>query len=60
MPTILEKEYIGDGIYIKDMGYGVVLTTENGISIQNTIHIEPMEFKTIEFYIKRIREDERL
>ena len=57
---LLPKEYIGDGIYIQDRGYGIVLTTENGVSIQNEIHIEPMKFKAIERYIKRIREDDRM
>lgn len=35
------KIYLGDGVYAEDNGYEIVLTTENGISIQNRIVLEP-------------------
>lgn len=48
------KSYIGDGVYIKDEGFKIVLTTEDGVSVKNEIHIEPMEFKAIVDYVKRM------
>ncbi len=52
--SVLPKEYIGDGIYIKDNGFEVILTTENGISIQNEIVIEPSEWLAIRTYFERV------
>ena len=36
-----KKVYLGDGAYADFDGYGIILTTEDGISIQNTIYLEP-------------------
>ncbi len=36
------KTYIGDGVYAQYDGYSVVLTTEDGIAVQNTIVLEPV------------------
>ena len=36
-----EKKYLGDGVYA-DIEHGrLVLTTEDGISVTNTIYLEP-------------------
>lgn len=35
------KEYLGDGVYITKDDVGLYLTTENGITISNTIYLEP-------------------
>ena len=51
---IRPKEYVGDGIYMDDIGYAMRLTTENGISVQNEIIIEPFELKAIIGYAKRM------
>ncbi len=36
-----EKTYLGDGVYAAFDGYGINLTTENGIQTTNEIHLEP-------------------
>ncbi len=52
----MAKEYIGDGVYIKEGGYKgeFILTTENGISIQNTIILEYKMIEQIFNYAQRI------
>lgn len=35
------KSYIGDGVYVAWDGFGIVLTTENGIADTNRIVMEP-------------------
>ena len=37
----MDKIYLGDGVYGVYTGYSFILTTEDGVSIQNTIHLEP-------------------
>lgn len=50
------KRYIGDGVYVAFDGYHLVLTTENGISITNTIALEPGLLELINLYDKELRE----
>ena len=45
------KQYIGDGAYVDFDGYAVVLTTEDGISVQNRIVMEPSVLKSLERYL---------
>jgi len=35
------KQYLGDGAYYEFDGYGVELTTSNGIVTTNTLYLEP-------------------
>ena len=35
------RAYLGDGVYIEHTAQGIVLTTENGISVTNRIVLEP-------------------
>ena len=35
------KQYLGDGVYADFDGFALVLTTEDGISAQNEIVLEP-------------------
>lgn len=35
------KRYLGDGVYADFDGFAIVLTTENGISVQHRIELEP-------------------
>ena len=42
-----DKIYVGDGIYVKNINYGIELTTENGITTTNRIVIELREWKTL-------------
>lgn len=38
--NLVPKDYIGDGIYAECNGDEIVLTTENGVSVQNRIIFE--------------------
>jgi hypothetical protein len=35
------KSYLGDGVYAEYDGYGIVLTVEDGVSVQHRIVLEP-------------------
>ena len=52
-----EKTYLGDAVYAAFDGYHVVLTTENGISISNTIFLEPAVMDALDTYNKRLRDE---
>jgi len=54
--NLIAKDYMGDGVYIEDAGFTVILTTENGICAQNTVHIEPLVWECIQRYMKRVEE----
>ncbi len=51
------KTYLGDGVYVDFDGYSLQLTTENGISVSNTIIIEPDVWTALLTYRERIRRD---
>lgn len=54
-----KKIYIGDGAYAAVDSFGdLVLTTENGISVQNTVVIEPEFYPMLEDFVKQLREEE--
>jgi hypothetical protein len=38
---MMEKRYLGDGIYVEENEFGIRITTENGIVITNSIYFEP-------------------
>jgi len=48
----MKKIYLGDGVYANFDGYHVVLTTENGIEITNTIYLDPDALSSLLEYIK--------
>ncbi len=54
------KQYIGDGVYCDYDGYSFVLTTEDGISVTNTIVLEPNVYDALERYVIRLRIQMRL
>lgn len=53
------KSYIGDGVYVDyDRNLGLILTTENGISVTNRIVLEPMVYEALVAYVEKVVEDE--
>lgn len=48
------KQYIGDGVYADFDGYAIVLTTEDGISVQNTVVLEPQVWRSLVEYVERL------
>ena len=53
----MNKFYLGDGAYVEYDGYGLILTTSNGIEDTNTIYLEPEVFGNLEGYVRRLREE---
>ncbi len=51
----MNKSYIGDGCYAEWDGYGITLTTENGISVTNKIFLEPETLRALNLYSASIR-----
>ena len=50
----MQKEYLGDAVYVEHDGYALVLTTEDGISTTNTIYLEPEVLKALMDYVARL------
>ena len=52
---IYQQEYLGDGVYIRkwhsDMSY--ILTTDDGVAVDNTIFLEPEVVKALIEYIEK-------
>ena len=47
------KTYLGDSVYYDNDGCCVVLTTENGVEVSNTICIEPEVMRSLLFVLCR-------
>jgi hypothetical protein len=47
----MSKQYIGDGVYVEHDGYGLVLTTHNGLNVTNTIYLEPEVYRALVVYV---------
>jgi hypothetical protein len=52
--NMIEKTYIGDGVYADFNGYHIVLTSENGIGITNTIYLEDSVFIALQEFAKKV------
>ena len=55
-----EKDYLGDGVYINNDGYALIMTTENGVEATNTIYLEPTVIFALLRYIKRMENMENV
>jgi hypothetical protein len=53
------KEYLGDGLYVDYDGHMVILTAEDGVSIQNEVFLEPQVLVAFEDFLRRLRADFR-
>lgn len=49
------KEYLGDGVYVRFDGWGLWLTTENGVRVTNEIFLEPEVFAALERYVAALK-----
>lgn len=51
----IEKEYLGDSVYAAFDGFGIVLTTENGLGPSNRIVLEPEVMHELYRYVERLK-----
>lgn len=51
----MKKMYLGDSVYVEFDGYGLWLTTENGLPTDpsNKIYLEPVVFENLKFYVEK-------
>ena len=47
----MDKVYLGDGVYAIYDGYELKLTAENGITVSNTIFLNPDIFRNLVYYM---------
>ena len=52
------KTYLGDAVYASCDGYYVTLTTDDGYTSVNTIHLEPQVVEAFDRYMRRVRGEE--
>ena len=50
------KTYIGDGAYADFDGFGLILTTEDGIKILDKIYLEPKVYENLLAYVKSLHQ----
>jgi len=51
------KDYLGNGVYVDVGSYpgDVILTTEDGVDVQNTIYLDPSILAALDRWRARIR-----
>lgn len=47
------KEYLGDGVYIDSDGYQLILTTDTGLNVTNTIYLDAGVVRALIAYLDR-------
>jgi len=50
-----KKAYIGDGVYVDHDGFGLILTTEDGLRTLNRIYLEPEVLVELERYMNLLK-----
>lgn len=48
-----DKIYLGDSVYAQNDGFGIILTTENGMGPTNKIYLEPSVYQALIDYISQ-------
>ena len=56
----MDKRYIGDAVYVAFDGFGLILTTEDGIQATNTIYLEPEVWEALRTYVKDVETEAQL
>lgn len=56
-----KKEYLGDSVYAEFDGYGIILTTENGLpgDPNNTIYLEKPVYEALLYCINKFNTSEK-
>jgi len=53
------KVYLGDAVYVSNDGWGIELTTEDGVSVTNSIYLEPQVWDGLLRYVRALAGDRR-
>lgn len=55
---LLDKRYLGDGVYVQSAGYGtaIIVTTENGVSVTNSIVLDERILRALNTYVNQYEE----
>jgi len=53
------KQYIGDSVYAQFDGWNIILTTEDGRDVSNTIVLEPEIYHALLKYVEAIKKSNR-
>lgn len=51
------KAYLGDGCYVDYDGFGLKLTTEDGIQTTNEVYLEPEIYMALLAYVERLKSE---
>jgi hypothetical protein len=52
------KEYLGDGLYVDYEDRVIVLSAEDGVSVQNIVYLEPQVLRSFEAFVRRLPDRE--
>lgn len=53
------KRYLGDAVYADYDGFNIILTTENGIEVDNRIVLDPEVLEALNNYVAKLKEKEQ-
>lgn len=57
MNNAKDKDYLGDGVYVGHDGYQIWLWTSDGITVSNTIALDPTVYEALVRYAARTAEN---
>ena len=50
----MPKQYLGDGVYVDNDGFQIVLTTEGDLDNLNTIYLDGNVFNALRAYVDQL------
>ena len=53
----MNKQYLGDSVYVETNGYGLTLTTENGDGPSNKIFLEPSVYNNLTEFVAWLKQE---
>lgn len=54
---MMRRQYLGDSCYAEFDGYGIWLTTNNGLGTTNKIYMEPAVLKALNDFIEYLKRE---
>ena len=56
----MNKQYLGDSVYVENDGPAIVLTTENGEGASDTIVLEPEVYHALVCYVEKLNSEVKI